>query len=154
MSERVIEIIAYIVNEITTGTIDDGSCEGQEFKLLSQKLAASGYTENEISFAFSWLLEKEKVKNHHLPLNHSHRILHDFEKLAISPEAYGYLIQLYEFDVIDQMEMEQIIEKAMLSNNCPVSICEIKEIVTSTIFRPENEMENSFFLLERTYNVH
>lgn len=155
MNERVVEIIAYIVNEMNAGSFE--SDEAYELKNLSQKLVDSGYTENEISFAFSWILEKGKMNQSpktRFSLKQSHRILHDFEKVSITPEAYGYLIQLCEFDLIDQMEMEQIIEKAVLSSSSPVSISEMKDIVSTTIFKPEEEMESSFFLLEKTYNVH
>lgn len=154
MNERVIEIIAYIVNEMSTKHLGE---DGSDFQILSQKLADYGYTQKEISVAFSWLLEKAKFNSQNkpkFPLSHTHRILHDFEKMAISPDAQGYLIQLCEFDLIDNTEMEQIIEKALLSGNNPVSINEMKEIVASVIFKPEDIMESSFFLLDNAYNVH
>ena len=154
MYERVIEIIVYIVNELRTDhTLNDSA----EFKLLSQKLVNDGYTESEISFAFSWILEKVKIDsigNNQVPLFRTHRILHDFEKLAISPGAYGYLIQLRELELIDDIEMEQIIEKALLADDNPVSIGEMKEIVSSLIFKQEDIMEGSLFLLDNSYNVH
>ena len=154
MYERVIEIIAYIVNELSTDhTLEDSG----KFDVLSQKLADNGYTESEINFAFSWILEKAKFDSTNeteVPLIRSHRILHDFEKLAISPGAYGYLIQLHELELIDDMEMEQIIEKALLSDSSPVSVNEMKDIVANLIFKPNDIMEGSLFLLDNTYNVH
>ena len=155
MNERVIEIIVYIVNEMHENhSIEDGD----GFKSLSQKLSKDGYSENEISFAFSWILDKfdedqqEKSKN---AKRKSQRILHDFEKIAISPAAHGYLIQLKEFDLIDNIEMEQIIERALLSSSEDmVSLLEMKRIVSATIFKPEDIMDGSFFLLDNSFNVH
>ena len=154
MYERVIEIIVYLVNELRT---DPTSTNNSQFKLLSQELTDNGYTESEINFAFSWILEKVKIDSankNQLPFIRSHRILHDFEKLAISSGAHGYLIQLRELDLIDDVEMEQIIEKALLSENNPVSVNEIKEIVSSLIFNQEDIMDGSLFLLDNSYNVH
>lgn len=151
MNERVMEIIVYIVTEMRTSHVLEDS--GQ-FLDLSKKLFDSGYTESEINFAFSWILEKVKSDATDKAEDHSHRILHDFEKVAISPAAYGYLIQLRELDLIDEVEMEYIIEKALLSESNPVTVAEMKEIVSALIFKPYDVMEGSFFMLDTSYNVH
>jgi len=154
MNERVMEIIVYIVNEMRE---NQQWGDSKQFKVLTQKLAESGYSQSEINFAFSWVLEKVDTggtTTREVPVIRSHRILHDFEKLAISTGAYGYLIQLREFDLIDDMELEKIIEKALLSDNNPVTLKEMKEIVASSIFKPEDIIEGSFFLIDNSYNVH
>jgi uncharacterized protein Smg (DUF494 family) len=152
MNERVIEIIVYIVKEMG---VNHTWQDADEFKNLSQKLVDDGYSENEINFALSWILEKFKQGNLEQADDKSQRILHDFEKLAISPAAYGYLIQLREFDLIDNLEMEQIIEKALLeSTENMVSLGDMKRIVNNMIFRTEDLMDGSFFLIDNSYNVH
>ncbi len=155
MSERVMEIIAYIVKEMES---NQALNDGESFKLISQKLVDDGYSESEINSAFSWIFEKMDAtdeENVPAPSQNSQRMLHDFEKVAISPTAYGYLIQLREFDLINTMEMEQIIEKALLaSGERMVSLNDMRRIVASMIFRPDDLMEGSFFLLDNSFNVH
>ncbi|MBD3289176.1 DUF494 family protein [candidate division KSB1 bacterium] len=155
MNERVMEIIVYIVNEMRTNQLWEDS---KQFKLLSQKLEDNGYSPGEISFAFSWVLEKVNAElsseQQEVEPPQTHRMLHDFEKLAISTNAYGYLIQLRELGLIDEMEMEQVIEKALLSENNPVTAHEMKQIVSQTLFKSDDVTEGSFFLLDNSYNVH
>jgi len=154
MYERVIEIIVYIVNELRT---HHAIADNKQFESLSRKLVDDGYTENEISFAFSWIFEKIKLDTHReskTSVIRTHRILHEFEKIAISTSAYGYLIQLREFDLIDDWEMEMIIERALLSERTPVSESEIKDIISSVVFKPDDMIEGSLFLLDKSYNVH
>jgi uncharacterized protein Smg (DUF494 family) len=155
MNERVMEIIVYIVNEMRSNQLFEDS---NEFKLLSQKLEDSGYSQSEISYAFSWVLEKVNAEltpeEQDVQSPQTHRMLHDFEKLAISTHAYGYLIQLRELGLIDEMEMEQVIEKALLSENNPVNVHEMKQIVSQTLFKSDEITEGSFFLLDNSYNVH
>ncbi len=148
------EIIVFIMNEMRT---DHLVMDRRHFNLLSKKLTDNGYTESEITNAVTWVLEKvssEVESKKELPVQHSYRILHDFEKLTISPEAYGYLIQLRELDLINDMEMEQVIDKAMLADLSPVTLATMKEIVAETIFRPADLIEGSFFLLDNISNVH
>lgn len=155
MNERVMEIIVYIVNEMRSNQLWEDS---NQFKLLSQKLEDSGYSQSEISYAFSWVLEKVNAEmtpeTQNVQAPQTHRMLHDFEKLAISTNAYGYLIQLRELGLIDEMEMEQVIEKALLSETNPVTAHEMKLIVSQTLFKSDEITEGSFFLLDNSYNVH
>ncbi|MBN2011135.1 DUF494 family protein [candidate division KSB1 bacterium] len=156
MNERVMEIIAYIVKEMES---NQALNDGDGFKVLTQKLEDDGYSQTEINFAFSWIFEKidNKGKNDEFSVaaRRSQRLLHDFEKIAISPAAYGYLIQLREFELIDPVEMEQIIEKALLhSTESMVSLHDMRRIVANMIFRPDDIMEGSFFLIDNSYNVH
>lgn len=90
MQERIVDIILYLVNELKSN------------KRLSDvdvtSLTRNGYTQSEISSAFSWLFERlsaeqDKVVSAASPES-SYRLLNDFEKMIIDPQAYGYLIQL------------------------------------------------------------
>ncbi|MFQ6114434.1 MAG: DUF494 family protein [bacterium] len=149
MNERVVEILILIMSEIKRNR--DGA---KNLELLSKDLVQRGYTENEISSAFSWLLNRlnseseELIQNQGPTLNKSFRLLHDIERSIISTEAYGYIIQLKELGIIDEMEVEQILERAMMLGASQVSVGDIKSIVASIVFHPENFKDGIYFIFE------
>ena len=138
MQERVLEILVVLIGAFYQ---QRGSLHNIE--ALSQGLLGQGYTENEINTAFSWFAERlhaqsveasdENVREY----GSGHRILHAIERLILSPEAYGYLIQLRELGLIDGLQMEMIIERAMLMGSNDIGEEDIKAIASSVIF--ENE---------------
>jgi len=109
--EKIIEIIVYLLGEL------------KENKQLGEddmrNLSKLGYTQNEINTAFSWIYSKiyagEKIFADEKPGSRSHRMLHEAEKNIITPDAYGYLLQLRELGLISDMDMEIIIDKIMIA---------------------------------------
>jgi uncharacterized protein Smg (DUF494 family) len=102
-------------------------------------LADRGYTQTEISTAFSWLFDKINLGEHifleeDATSSHSHRILHEVEKMVISPEAYGYLIQLREIGLVDEADIELIIDRVMISGFSKVSVDDMKTVVATVMF--------------------
>jgi uncharacterized protein Smg (DUF494 family) len=131
MQERIVEIIVYLIHEM------------REDKRLGEidlrALAERGYTQNEISTAFSWLFDKINLGDNLMPggtrrLAHSHRVLHDSERAVISPEAQGYLIELRELGLVDDMDIELAIDRIMMAGFGRVGITEIKSVVAAIIF--------------------
>jgi uncharacterized protein Smg (DUF494 family) len=135
MKEKVVEILIYIMSEI------------QDNKRLSEidvtDLRSKGYTQSEISAAFTWIYD-----NFHPPLDASRgfgppsvgsrRVLHEAEKLVLSTESQGYLIQLAELGLLDDRDMETVIERAMVAGYEKLSVNEVKEIVASVLFAKES----------------
>lgn len=131
MQEKIIEIIVYLIREI------------QHDKRLGEidlhVLAEDGYTENEISTAFSWLFDKIQLgesilADEHRSSPHSHRILHDIERSIITADAHGYLIQLRELGLLGDMEVEQAIDRIMMAGFASVGLPEMKSVVASILF--------------------
>jgi uncharacterized protein Smg (DUF494 family) len=132
MQERIVEILMYVLNEVRKtnkqiGEIDISTLERQ------------GYSQTEISLAFSWLFDRlsgniEQAPR--LPEQHStsFRILHQAEKYVITTEAFGYLIQLRELNIISDAEFEIIIERSLLSGFERLEISAIQAIVASVLF--------------------
>ncbi len=86
-------------------------------------LTNSGYTPTEISTAFSWLYEKidlgeNLVKEISKSSPHSHRVLHDAERMVFTPEAHGYLIQLRELGLISEEDIETVIDQGHACRLC------------------------------------
>lgn len=155
MSERVVEILMYIMQEIRKESQDS-----RHLKLISNDLIEKGYTDSEISSAFSWLLSRIKsdseeiVPNHGPSLKRSFRILHEIEHSVISMAAFGYLIQLKELGIINELDIEHILEKAVMLSTSRVTIGDVKTIVASILFGHEPLFGMGYFLLDEHPVIH
>ncbi len=120
--ERVIEIIVFLLAEMKSNK------ELNEVDV--HRLTKLGYTQSEINTAFSWIYSKfnpmEKALRRVEQQPRSHRFLHEIEKNVISTEGYGYLIQLRELGMINDLDIEAIIERVMSSGYFKASKDDIK----------------------------
>lgn len=134
MYEKVMEILVYLMQHMQEehGRVND-------IADISQTLIGNGYTEQEVTTAFTWLFERlqsqaEELVDPAQPLEpRSNRVLHTIERLIISPEAHGYLIQLRELGLVDDSQTETIIERAMLTGARHVSLEDMKTIAASVL---------------------
>lgn len=132
---RIIEILVYIMGKIRENKIGISKLSS-----LTGDLIKAGYAESEIDLAFTWLFEKighddTKFAALSSPLHCApHRLLHATEKMVIRPAAYGYLLQLRTFNLIDSVQMEQAIEQAMLLGESSIDKEDIEEIVATLMF--------------------
>jgi uncharacterized protein Smg (DUF494 family) len=131
MQERIVEIIVYLIHEMQT----DKRLGEIDLRTLSDR----GYTQNEISTAFSWLFDKIHLGDNILvdgnrSQPHSHRVLHDSERAIIAPQAYGYLLELRELRLLDDMDIELAIDRIMMAGFGSVGIDEMKSVIASIIF--------------------
>lgn len=135
MQEKVIEIIVYLVTEMRMrkelGEID--------ISTLSER----GYTQTEISTAFSWLVDKMQLGDALItqaePTSpHSRRFFHHAERSAISLEGQGYLLQLRELGLVNDMDFEQVMDRIMLAGFGEVSIDHVKMLIASVMFSYED----------------
>lgn len=155
MNERVVEILVYIMNQIRSNKGDLNQLE-----VLSQDLLNRGYSQNEISSAFSWLLDKirnnfeELVKNSGPSSSFSFRILHDLEQMIITPEAFGYLLQLKALELLDDYDVEQIIERAMMLGTTQVDLDQLKAIIASVISQQNSTFDGDAFPGDETPIIH
>ncbi|MFN0157879.1 MAG: DUF494 family protein [Bacteroidota bacterium] len=130
MKEKVVELLVFIMTEI------------QENKRINEidiaDLRSKGYTQSEISAAFSWLYDNfqlnETAQRHEGRQQGSQRMLHEAEKYALTTESQGYLIQLRELGLLDERDLETVIERVMLTGYEKLSIAELHSIVAAVIF--------------------
>jgi len=155
MNERVVEILIYIMSEIRRN-----QSVSTKLDILSQDLIQKGYTETEISSALTWLLdrmnqESEEVLQDIAPaFRDSFRHLHEIERSIISTEAFGYLIQLRELGIIDEMDFEQILERALMLGVAHVSEVDMKSVVASILGSSDGFLDGAFFMLDDDHIVH
>ena len=131
MKEKVVELLIYIMSAM------------QDNKRISDidlsDLKTRGYTQSEISAAFSWIYENGELTPSR-PAGPgkadpgSRRVLHDAEKAALSTESQGYLIQLRELGLLDEGDFETVIERAMMAGYEKLSVADLREIVASVLF--------------------
>lgn len=146
MNERVVEILIYIMSEIRRNRNVTTKLD-----ILSESLIEKGYSESEISSAFSWLMDRlnneseEIIAKQEPSLSNSFRHLHEIEKAVISIEAYGYLIQLRELGIIDHLDLEQILERAMMSGASEVDVDDVKAVVAAMLISSDNLESGGYF---------
>ncbi len=148
MQERIIEIIVYLMGEFQHQHSEENYVD------LSEELRSRGYTENEINIAFSWIfnhLQKEQApqKAEFQYSGKSIRVLHELEKLVVSPDAYGYLLQLWQLGILDESGIESAIEKSLSLGTTNITLDDIKSITASMVLGadPGNFYEGFFYQL-------
>ena len=134
MHERIVEIILFLVNELKSNK----QLSDVDVSLLSQ----IGYTQSEISTAFSWLFERlsvgESILTSGVAAPSSHRMLNDVEKMVILPDAYGYALQCHQLRLLNNNDMETIIERIMAAGFSTVGINEMKSFIAGLLFDMDN----------------
>ena len=134
MYERIIEIIAYVISELR----QNKSLSAIDLSELEQR----GYSQAEISTAFSWLADR--VHNidggmRFLEANSkSFRVFHPFEMEVLTPEARGELLQMVELGMITNEQVEMIVERAMLSGMSVVDPADIRNMVAMIVFNAQS----------------
>jgi uncharacterized protein Smg (DUF494 family) len=113
------------------------------------------YDKSEISAAYSWILQQyPTIKKKDIPNPEAyHRVLHFAERLLISPEAYGYLLELVNIGLIDSKALEGIIERVMFHSSDRIGIDKIKRIVATTLFELDANTRNQSTFLRGNESV-
>ena len=124
MNERIIDIILYLVTQIRQET---------PIELIDvNRLCAAGYTDSEIGAACSWLVDRATFGAALAPSGEprrSFRVLHESERRMFRPEAYGYVLQLFEIGLIDATELETVINRAQVANLYALDTNEVKSLI-------------------------
>ncbi len=158
MNERVLEIVVYIVDTMTSSSDENLF---NEMDTISEQLIEQGYTEKEIDSAFSWLTKNldEMVTNHSFDLD---RLLSQFPpknrmksvKADIHILPANYPRPFKELDIIGDEEIEHILAHSMRLGKFGVSISEIKAKVASLILSSEGTTNGSFFVYNQSILGH
>lgn len=134
MQERIVEIILFLVNELRLNKrLNDVDVNS---------LTREGYSQSEISSAFSWIFERlslgQPLSENMSGARTSHRILNDAERLIIAADAYGYLIQCQQLGLLSNADVELMIERIMMAGFASVGVSEMKSFVAGFIFERES----------------
>src|SRR4030095_2785517 len=149
--EKVLEIIVLLLTELKKNK----QLQDVDLKLFE----GLGYTQNEITTAFSWIYSKiytgDKIFVEQDKSTNSYRFLHDVEQNIISPEAYGYLIQLKELGLINNMDMDLVIDKLMVSSYNNVDLTEMKYMIAAYLLDIDDMTNtNSRMMINTNDTIH
>jgi uncharacterized protein Smg (DUF494 family) len=144
MDEKLAEIIIAVVDRLV-----DKEASSETVASITEFLVGEGYTVGEINNAFMYLyhsIDERFFDEGKIMLGMSHkgtvRVLNDFERSLISPEAYGYILQLSQLGLLTDLQVEEVIERAIYYCSDKVELNDLKQIVPSIIlegvpgFRP------------------
>ena len=134
MNDRVIEILIHLL-----GHLKDNDMDVDSLNDFSDGLVTRGYDEGEVIEAIQWFLDKLNSRTVMATdiLEHrsgSVRVLHDYERMNIAPETYGYLLKLKSLGVITGAQMEKILDYYLLIGPRQYSESDINEVVAEVIF--------------------
>lgn len=137
MQERIIEIIVYLLNELQQ------ELQGRDKIDLTRELLIKGYTDGEINLAFSWIfkhLKNPSLDRLDMDINYTEQLedYPEFDRLVISPDAYGFLLQLIQLGVIKESDIEMFVERAVAFGKDDISVDDLKSIVATILFGMDN----------------
>lgn len=135
MHDRILEIVVYLMSQLSDQQGNLGSLDD-----MSADLRSMGFTDNEISSAYNWLLkhfedypDSFSTRTKEISSN-SVRVLSDAERKMISPEAYGYLLQIRHLGILTAEQMEMILDRCLLFGAGPIDTNDIKLLASATMF--------------------
>lgn len=136
MYERIVEIITFVLSEL------------KQNKKISDidlnELEKKGYSNSEISTAFSWLVDRvefsNKITSLEIQSEDSFRILHDAERELFTEQAWGELIQMHSIGILNSNQIELIIERALLTGIFKIDSFFLKNMIASFIFNATNSI--------------
>jgi uncharacterized protein Smg (DUF494 family) len=135
VQDRILEIVVYLMNQLNEHQGNLVSIDE-----MSADLRSMGFTDNEISSAYSWLLkhfedypDSFSIKGKDIG-KRSIRVLSDVERKIISPGAYGYLLQLRHLGLLTAEQLEMVLDRCMLFGGGMVEVDEMKVLASTALF--------------------
>jgi uncharacterized protein Smg (DUF494 family) len=140
MSERILEIVIFLMDYMRSE--QDRFADSDDF---SGTLRNMGYSDNEISSAYFWLMNRfdnapEEIFADFPMMHHAIRILSQEERMQLDTGAYGLLLKLHNLALIDDEDLETILERVNIFGAEPVSKEQIKMVASSIVFGDFNDM--------------
>ena len=122
-----------------------------DFNNMTQELEAAGFDNDEIQKAFDWFaqlkLMADKIPlNSELEANDKLRIFTESELEKIACDGLGFILFLEQAKVLNSIEREIIIDRAMALNQNIINIDEVRWIVMMTLWN--NGRENDYLFVE------
>lgn len=117
-------------------------------KTMEQELSAAGFEQSDILGAFDWFQVMKSMLNasnaHFTHSNTAFRFFTEAEIKKISMESLGFIIFLQQAKVIDDVERELIIDRAMALRQAEVNIEETRWITMITLWNKGRQKDYLF----------
>ena len=158
MNERVLEIVVYIVDTMSTSADESVF---KEIEGIPERLIEQGYSKREIDSAFSWLSENlsDLEKDNMIDFD---KLLSQFpesnwsttDNSEKSPLSKKNSESLKELDIVGDEEIEYILDHSMRLGKHGVTLSEIKAKIGNLILNPDDYSNGSFFVFNQSYLGH
>ncbi len=141
MGDRVLEIVVFLMSKIKDqqGQLDD-------LDEIALYLKNQGFTENEISSAYSWFLDHLQNDNEFLynsVINgNATRVLSDQERQLFSSRAIGYLLQLRHLGLLSDQQFEMVMERGSMIWTSSINLDQVKILVETILFSESRAIES------------
>ena len=141
MGDRVLEIVVFLMSKIKDqqGRLDD-------LEEIAIYLKNQGFTENEISSAYSWFLDHLQNDNEFLynsTINaNATRILSSQERQLFSSEAIGYLLQMRHLGLLNDQQFEMVLERGSMVWSSSISLDQVKLLIETILFSETRAIES------------
>jgi len=116
---------------------------------LERELTAAGFATDEIDQAFDWLKGLDNLTQYPYPESLadsvSVRCYSEMEEKKLAPEGRGFLAFLESSGVINPIQREWIIDRALALPDSVVSVEEVKWIVLLVLWK-QGRMDETLFL--------
>ena len=121
------------------------------FSNMTLELEAAGFNNKDIENALDWFSELKEMsvripQLQSLKLNDKLRIFTEKEKEKFSIDGLGFILFLEQAHVLNSIEREIIIDRAMALNQNIINIDEVRSIVMMTLWN--NGRENDYLFVE------
>ncbi|MCX6145919.1 MAG: DUF494 family protein [Candidatus Kapabacteria bacterium] len=153
MFERIIEIIAFVIMELRQNK--------NIAEIDLDKLSTLGYSKSEISTAFSWIVDRMEFSDDivspsdNVTSPESFRVLHEAEKHIFTPEAWGVMVEFHSLGLLKNNQIENIIERGMLSGIKSVGASQLKSFIATMLFNlSTNNIPGSRVMLKGNETIH
>ena len=141
MTNRILEIVVLLMDYIR-----DNQGHPVDSDDLSMSLRSLGYSDSEISSAYSWLLERfEQAPEQHfsqLPeRSQSIRVLTPVEQAVLTVEGQSFILKLYNGGIIDDQQFEELLDRISILGSKPVTLEQVKLIASTVLFQEFEEAD-------------
>lgn len=112
--QRIVGLAMYLLREIRAQRL-----ALDEIEEMSDELRGQGYSDIEINAAFDWVFDRiggvdpSEVMFKASYSGGSFRVLHPAERAALSPEAYGQLLEMQTLGMLDMDDVERLLDRAL-----------------------------------------
>lgn len=129
MDSRIWEIVFYLMDNLHSPSTEIPSLSD-----ISVDLRNLGYSEDEISSAYSWMLDNVSGSHGVVFTELSttkawHRILSPAERTRFTTTAHGYLIAMVNSGDLDSQDLEEILDRVEFLGTLPVDLDQLEAIV-------------------------
>ncbi len=141
MGDRVLEIVVFLMSKIKDqqGQLDD-------LEEIAIYLKNQGFTENEISSAYSWFLDHLQNDNEFIynsTINgNATRILSAQERQLFSSKAIGYLLQLCHLGLLSDQQFEMVLERGTMIWTSSINLDQVKMLIETILFSESRAIES------------